>query len=308
MNKLVKVLSGSNLYGTEHKDSDLDLRGIFIPTFKECYTQTVKDAIEIKEGNDETWFSIQKFLDMAVTGQPVAIETLFAPSDKFWIFGPRSQNNWEFIQRRRKEFLTKKMTAFLKFAKSLSSKYCVKAERVNMLDELIKLISTAYIAHYKAPHANIIDIWHHLPLNEFCAKETDSEGRSFYVVLSRKYRDNTSLKNFLSALEDIRKDYGERVRAAQAGEFDKKSVSHSFRICYQLNQIALNGDLVFPLPEADFLRRLKLGELDYQREDIFNRLNDEMTKTEELLSKSPLPEVVHPELREEILGFIYQNP
>ena len=144
-----------------------------------------------------------------------------------------------------------------------------------------------------------------MPLNEFCAKETDSDGRSFYVVLSRKYRDNTSLKHFLSALEDIKKDYGERVRAAQTGNFDKKSVSHSFRICYQLNQIALNGDLIFPLPEADFLRKLKLGELDYQRGDIFNRLNDEMIKTEELLNKSPLPEIVRPELREEILDYIY---
>lgn len=306
MNKLVKTLSGSRLYGTQIEGvSDWDWRGVYIPTIKECYTQTIKDSIEVKEGNDETWFSIQKFLDMAVTGQPVAIEALFAPIDKYFVDSESSSFLWENIRKRRKEFLTKKMSAFLGFAKNLSQKYAVKAERVNAISSLI-LEAEIYIWRYGKMN-DLRAAWAELPLNEFCAKETDSEGRVFYSVLGRKYRDNTRLEYFLKALQDIKNDYGARVRAAQTGEFDRKSVSHSFRICYQLNQIALNGDLVFPLPEANFLRKLKAGELDCQREGIFSQLTDEMIKTEELLSKSPLPEIVCPELRNKILDFVYLN-
>ncbi len=305
MNKLVKVLTGSRLYGTQVEEvSDWDWRGIYIPTLKECYTHTVKEAIEVKEGNDETWFSIQKFLDMAVTGQPVAIEALFAPDDKCLVGNKSNQYLWDYLKARRHEFLTKKMSAFLGFAKSLASRYCVKAERINMLDKLIGFVSLNTL---RGPGATIKEIWEWLPSGEFCSIEVDNEGRTFYVVLSRKYRDNTKLTDFLRALEEIKKDYGERVRAAQAGEFDRKSVSHSLRVCYQLNQIALNGELKFPLPEADFLRKLKVGELDCERVAIFNKLEGEMVKTEELLKKSSLPETVHPELPGEILDFFYQK-
>ncbi len=107
MNKVVKVLTGSRLYGTENSSSDYDFRGVYIPTLRECYSQAIKDSIDVKEGNDESWFSIQKFIDMAMTGQPVAIEMLFS-GDKAQKFKPPSQNSfgWDFLVENRFKFLT----------------------------------------------------------------------------------------------------------------------------------------------------------------------------------------------------------
>lgn len=145
-----------------------------------------------------------------------------------------------------------------------------------------------------------------LPTSDFCQKETDSEGRTFYTVLSRKYRDNTSLKDFLSALNGIRSDYGERVKAAECGQFDPKSISHCFRICYQLQDLAVFNEFIFPLRQADFLRRLKNKEVDYQRDDIFGRLEKEIALTEKMLDECSLPDKVRDGIKEEILDEIYQ--
>lgn len=302
MEIVCKVLTGSRLYNTHRPDSDYDFRGCYLPSLRDCYQNQIKDVINT--GPEELYYSAHKFLGLAVTGQPVAVELLFAPDSHVEV---GNRKVWNLIRSYRYEFLNKKMEAFLGFGRSLSSKYAVKTERLSALNELIRFISECHIVHYKSPNAKLSDIWNHLSLNDFTQKETDSEGRTFYVVLSRKYRDNTSLKDFLTALEGIRNDYGERVKAAEAGMFDAKSVSHCFRIAYQLQDMATHGEFIFPLKgeRVDFLKKLKNKEVDYKRDDIFGRLDEEIKITEKMLAECALPDAVKSGIKEEILDFIY---
>jgi hypothetical protein len=300
MNKIAKILTGSRLYNTHRENSDYDFRGLYLPSIRDCYLNQVKETINV--GPEELYYSIHKFLDLAVTGQPVALECLFAPETNVEIFNSRV---WNRLVSRRKEFLNKKMDAFLGFGRSLSSKYAVKAERFNMLAKLISFIGECN----NSSNIRLSDVWNHLPLNEFCSKETDAENRVFYVVLSRKYMENTLLKDFISALEDIRNDYGARVKAAESGMFDSKSVSHCFRIAYQLQDIAKYGELIFPLTDerVDFLKKVKNREVNYNRDDIFGRLDEEIKVTEKMLSESSLPESIPQKIKYEILDFVYDE-
>jgi len=296
MNIAIKVLTGSRLYHTHLQTSDYDYRGVYIPYIRDCYLGEIKDIIE--PANEEIYYSVQKFLDLAFTGQPVAIEMLFAPSENTY----HSSENWNIIRSYRKEFLTKKMNAFLGFAESLVNKYAVKAERINALDDLLIDIEDYMNSLQYRANQTIEHIWTCLPENDFFFKE-----ELFYVILSRKYRKNTTLKDFQSALIKIKDEYGERVRVAQQGEFDTKSVSHAFRICYQLQQIALEQDLNFPLKEAKFLREVKNKEVVFQREELFAKLDETMNETKKMLALSPLPDKVRDGIKQEILDKIYAN-
>jgi hypothetical protein len=294
MDIICKVLTGSRLYHTHTDSSDWDFRGIYKPTLRECYLAQIKDVIE--PANEEIYYSVQKFLDLAIKGEPVAIEILFSPLENHFSTG----FDWPLIRQYRKEFLTKRMDAFLGFASSLVSKYAVKAERVNVLDNLLMNINDYMNSLGYRGNQTIEHIWASLPENDFFFKE-----ELFYVILSRKYRKNTTLKDFRSALINIKDEYGERVRAAQQGEFDTKSVSHSFRICYQLQQIALEQDLTFPLKEAKFLREVKNKKVIFPREELFAKLDETMNETKKMLALSPLPDKVRDGIKEEILDKIY---
>lgn len=287
------------MYHTHTDSSDYDFRGVYKPTLRDCYLNQIKDVVE--PAHEEIYYSIQKFLDLAIGGQPVALEMLWASVENSFSTG----FEWPLIRQYRKEFFNKKMDAFLGFGRSLANKYAVKAERFNALNELIDKISTFSSSGFDRQNKFLSEIWDSLPENDFCSKETDAENRIFYVVLSRKYRDNTKLKDFLVALKEIKENYGERVRAAQNGEYDSKSVSHCFRICYQLQDMANYGEFIFPLSQADFLRKLKNKEVDHVRDDIFNRLEDEIKITENMLASCSLPDKVRDGIREEILDKIY---
>lgn len=301
MNKICKVLTGSRLYGTERSDSDFDLRGIFLPSLRDCYQGAIKDVINA--GPEEVYYSIHKFLDLATTGQPIALEMLFAPETHVGV-NKDNERIWNILLNYRYEFLNKKMEAFLGFGRSLANKYAVKSERLKALNDLYNEIDYRDELNH---NLKISSIWEILPTDEFCQKEIDSDGRVFYTVLSRKYRGNTSIKDFLVALNGIRDDYGERVKAAESGQFDAKSVSHCFRICYQLQDMATLGKFIFPLKQVGFLKKLKNKEVDYQRDDIFEKLDFEIKNTEIMLENCPLPDKVRDGIKEEILDKIYRQ-
>lgn len=76
----------------------------------------------------------------------------------------------------------------------------------------------------------------------------------------------TPLTKVLETLESIKKSFGSRVKNAK--EVDWKSISHAFRIGYQLQHIYEDGGYSYPLPENDFLRKVKESGFDYQKDEI----------------------------------------
>lgn len=100
---IYESIAGSTSYGTNIEGSDLDIRGIFIPHRKFLVGLNNVDEFKDKDIDDIEYFSIQKFVSLAMEGNPNVVEQLFV-KDEHVLF----QNEFgKELREMRKEFLTK---------------------------------------------------------------------------------------------------------------------------------------------------------------------------------------------------------
>lgn len=88
-NEILRVTSGSELYGTSLGTGDHDEMGVFIEppeyvlAFKQCDVATYRtqpDGVKSGPGDiDLSIYSLRKFLSLAMQGNPTILTTLFAP-------------------------------------------------------------------------------------------------------------------------------------------------------------------------------------------------------------------------------------
>lgn len=105
---IVRMITGSHAYGMATPESDIDIRGIFVPT-KEYFLGFMKrvEQVEAKgEGNIDgtTIFDIRKFMNVASGCSPNVIELLFTPEDCILERTPI----YDLLVQNRKLFLSKK--------------------------------------------------------------------------------------------------------------------------------------------------------------------------------------------------------
>ena len=99
---VVEFIHGSNLYGTNIALSDIDRRGVFIPT-KEYFLGFNNVVKQVKDDEeDTTHFDIRKFLALALDNNPNILEFLFVPENKIVI----TSTEWEQIMDNREHFLS----------------------------------------------------------------------------------------------------------------------------------------------------------------------------------------------------------
>lgn len=78
---LFETVVGSHAYGTAHEESDIDLRGVFIePTVDLLTLGSLPEQFSDERG-DEVYYSLRRFLDLALGANPNIIELLFMPED-----------------------------------------------------------------------------------------------------------------------------------------------------------------------------------------------------------------------------------
>lgn len=86
-NTIYQTVHGSHAYGTSRPDSDIDIRGICIPP--ENYPLGILDSFEqtvMSDPMDCTIFGIQKFVKLAIDGNPNCLEIIFTdPSDRLFV-------------------------------------------------------------------------------------------------------------------------------------------------------------------------------------------------------------------------------
>lgn len=106
MNVIVKAVAGSRLYGLSRPDSDTDLRGVFIdPTNTLIGLQPCAETFEVPGPGDEVLYPLKKFANLALAGNPNALELLFTPYD--WIV--EKKHEWAQLYQLRHCFLSQKL-------------------------------------------------------------------------------------------------------------------------------------------------------------------------------------------------------
>ena len=134
---LVNMVFGSHLYGTDTPKSDMDYKGVFLPSLEQVYLQKVPHSISTStkksehdkneaEDVDNEIYSLHYFLHLACEGETVALDMLHAPT-KFYI---ESTGIWDELVANRHLFYTRNLKAFVGYARRQAAKYGVKGSRL----------------------------------------------------------------------------------------------------------------------------------------------------------------------------------
>jgi len=284
---------GAHLYGTATSDSDVDYKGIFMPTKDEVLLGRIPKSHNYSTGKDESKntksdidveiYSLHYFIKLACDGQTVAMDMLHAPKDMIL----QSSNIWKAIINNRHKFYTKNLKSFIDYARRQASKYGIKGSRINAALQILELLKK------EDSSKKMREIWDELPRIEHCYDIVpDPNGMRQYQVCGKSFQESATIGYVIPILEKFYNDYGRRARsAAENKNIDWKAISHALRAAYQTKEILIENNLIFPLKMAPFLMKVKQGKFDYLTE-VAPVLESLMEEVEELSLSSTLPETV----------------
>jgi hypothetical protein len=291
---LAKTLHGSRMYGLDNPLSDVDHKAIHLPALHECLLLRAPRNVNTKDesGSVKTEFesfALQEFMALASRGEDVALCMLHSPDSAVY----QTSLTFDTLRRERHRFYTKSMSGMCGFSRSMAAKYGLRADRMGTVEAVIKVLE-GMIADGVA---KLGQEWSRLPELPHTTKGENLLDRNadkrVYTVVGKGLTAGIAPAYALGIMEKVRDSYGERVKAAHAMDGqDRKAVSHSFRVGYQLRTLFNTGTFSFPLAETPFIRAVKEGRLNYVTDGLDVRLNDLIAEVEELAAKSTFPDKV----------------
>jgi predicted nucleotidyltransferase len=290
---IVKMRFGSYLYGTATSKSDVDYKGVFLPSKNEVLLGRISKCHTYSSGSqkskntpddiDMEIYSLHYFIRLACEGQTVALDMLYAPESALEV----NSEIWREIIDKRHRFYSKNLKSFVNYARRQASKYGIKGSRLNAVFGVLNVLKSA------VPTERLRSVWDKLPEMDHCyVAETDPNGMRQYQVCGKLFQESVQIGYVIAILEKFYHDYGARARqAAENKNIDWKAISHALRAAYQVREIFTRCTITFPLEEADFLVKVKEGKLDYMTE-VAPVLEGLISEVEELASCSNLPDKV----------------
>lgn len=292
MKVLVKMIFGSHLYGTNTEKSDMDYKGIYLPSIEDCVLDKVQKTYNESTSNDRVkntvqdvdyeLYSLQHFIKLACAGETVAIDMLHTP-DKLLI---EKTPVWESMQSNRSMFYSKNMNAFIGYARSQAKRYSVKGERLQLAEDCLKCLETyPEMDKLKKYFVYLVSLGALLT-------ERDRFGNKFIDINGRLFSETVNVKYTKEKIKEIIKDYGHRAqKAKEAGGIDWKAISHAVRVTLEIEEIIKTRNLVFPLKEKEFVLDIKQGR--HTIEQVMAWLDEKIYFVEQETMKSDLPEKVN---------------
>lgn len=285
---------GSKLYGTDNPNSDDDIMGVFINSTDEIFelqNPSSEWTMDIKLSNserniagdiDKKYYSVKKFLQLAGEGQSKQLEMLFTPEDKITIKTPE----WNLITKDISIFLSKSsISPSIGFAKAQAYRAVIKGDNLNLLKDIINKLEL--VENKNQPLYQFIS--KDLILSSKLASTTDL-GLPCFEIVGRKFEYTCSVKNTLKTLKELESKYGTRSKDASENGYDWKSLSHTYRLLFQIKELKTTGRMTFPLPkdQIEFIKNIREGKY---KADYFEEIQRKIKEIDEL--ESVLPEEVN---------------
>lgn len=300
--QLVRVLHGSHLYGTNTTSSDMDIKGVHIPSARAIIMQRAENVIDRRDkisdtiknqagDTDEQSYSVQKFLGMIAAGDTNAAEILFAPSDAILSYDPL----WEEVQAAGRAALNRQCKGFVGYCRRQAAKYGIKGSRMAAVKRLMEIMEPALLKHGTTAKLAVISS----ELEKFAQDEEHADwvdiphpgGATCWHIecCDRKMPTTSTIKEAAAVYAKVWENYGARARAAMTNEgIDWKAVSHAVRVARQAIELLQTGHITFPRPDAAELLDIKLGRRDYS--EISQLLEKLVEQVERESFISALPE------------------
>lgn len=323
-NTIYLTKHGSQCYGTNRPDSDLDLRGVCIPPKK--YYLGVLENFEQSISNepvDITVFGINKFTKMALDNNPNALEIIFTdPSDHLFV-----SDIGQSLLDIREDFLSKKCRFTLAgYAKSqlkrihthrrwLLNPILKKPERIDFeLPENHKLIPEHQLLEIEAAIRKVLEDWQPDTSgmdNDVAIKfknelydtlvdlKVNHDDMDLYAARYLGLNDNLveafkKERQYKTALRDW-KNYKEweternEVRAKLEAQFhyDTKHGMHLVRLYRQCLELLETGKLNVRRPDAKELLEIRNGAWTYDQLIEWSHKQDKLIDAAYITSTLP---------------------
>jgi hypothetical protein len=276
---IVEMRFGSHLYGTDTPESDVDIKGVYLPEAREIILQRVIPTVTMSRAKaagernragdvDREYYSLQRYLELLAAGQTVAIDMLFAPAR---VMTASPSPLWREIQANAGRFVSRRATAFVRYCRQQANRYGIKGSRVAAARSALALILTAEETHGATARLGVIE-----PVLARLAGETEqvrlleagspgSPPVSQLEVCGRKIPLTAALKTAREIVQRLVATYGQRAIQAERQEgVDWKALSHAVRVGREAVELFETGRVTFPLSYADHLARIKAGAVAYQ--------------------------------------------
>jgi hypothetical protein len=278
MKQLFTCLAGSHLYGLSSPSSDLDYRGIFMPSLRDCVTNNISNTLS-NGSIDKVDFSIQHFFSLLNKGEVNCFDILHA---RHTLISTTPQ--WEYIYSNRKSFYSKRLTGFIGFVLSQTRKYCDRGARYNEVSKVLHFLKSLDSG------SKLGNAWESLPVGDYSHYGKDKNGNDVYIVCERMVHPTITVGYAIHVFDSYKKLYGHRsIYASSDGlGYDLKAISHGLRCLDELEQIIVEGDLTFPLRSRDYLFKVKTGQIPVN-DDIFMQMDERVKHLKSLIDKSSLP-------------------
>lgn len=299
MKTIVKMNFGSHLYGTNSETSDKDYKGVYLPSFEDCILGNVKRSLvnnsksnsEIKNTKDDfdsETYSLQYFLlELGKNGDTTFLDMIHAPDSALI----ESSDIWQYIRQNKSKFYTKSLKSYIGYCRGQAAKYGIRGSKLEEAQKILNILNN----HNEGE--KLANFWEELPNSEYSKRydidNCQAKDKRAFDFCGKKLMADTNVFFAKQTIQKFYDSYGERARMAQANEgIDWKAISHAFRVGYQLKELYTTGNLIFPLKDAEFLRKIKKGVYHYVNDKIAEKLENLISEIEMLANNSIYPEKV----------------
>jgi uncharacterized protein len=335
MRILFKAIVGSQAYGTNTANSDIDYKGVYAQSVDELIGFGYKEQFEVSK--DECYFEVRRFLQLLESANPTMLELLYMPDNCIL----EKHAAFDLILENRAKFLTKKCLnsfagyafAQIKKAKGLDKKMNWEQEKVarktpldfcfvyqngktialtNFLSE--KKIATekcglVALNHFKNCYALYYDFSGTLNYRGIIAENGNSvklssvpkEENALTILnfnsegYSSHCKDYLQYQNWLNARNTKR--YVDVQNHQQ--KIDGKNLLHCRRLLDMAKEIATQNTIIVRRENAQELLKIRKGEIDLN--DFLEKAEIEIEDLKTLFENSNLPESVDHDFVNELL-------
>lgn len=314
MNKIIELKFGSHLYGTNTENSDLDFKGIYLPTAREICLNSYSKTISTtrpkghaernnKDDVDLEFFSLDRYLELLLEGQTVALDMLFHPDFR------QGTMITQWIYMNKCMFLNKNINAFVGYARHQAAKYGVKGFRVAALRETVEFLSQVEDKLSKLKELDIqgfVDKSKNEHITITNCKGPQGQPEPHLEVNNRKIPFHATVKYALDIFTRIFNEYGQRALQAERNEgIDWKALSHAVRVNSEAVELLKTEYITFPRPDKELLLKIKLGQLSYK--EVATIIEQGLEELESVQKASILREAPDKQFSEDFLYNVYSD-
>ncbi|MFW6017036.1 MAG: DNA polymerase beta superfamily protein, partial [bacterium] len=282
---LYLCVTGSHLYGTNTKGSDIDIKGVFKPSRDSLIVRDKRDQYGPYQSKDEyvemEVYSIHKFLNLLMyTGDSNAYDIMFSFTNPDCILYKCTRFNGLDIEKLIGIKPIRK--GLIGYAYGQLRRYEVKGFNFNTLKNILRYFKensyndndrlenyTNELIHY---------VWEqNKQRKQYTQNDLDQQLRivegehDIFLEVNqyKKYPVGIRVKQFIDATQKWTKEYGARVKDNDDG-VDWKSISHAYRVLDEIQCLIDNNTIKFPFDTADDILKIKQGK--YPFKEVINKL------------------------------------